>query len=57
MADLFQDVSDLFGSKQMVLVFVVDRNIFIDRRDQLRHAFEKASPDPLTCATVVERSL
>jgi hypothetical protein len=47
MADLFQDVFDLFGPNKWFWIPVVDPNKFIDRRDQLRHAFENASPDPL----------
>ena len=47
MADLFQDVFDLFGPNKWFWIFVVDQNKFIDRRDQLRYASENASPDPL----------
>ena len=47
MTDLVQDVFDLFGPNKWFWIFVVAQNIFIDRRDQLRHAFENASPDPL----------
>ncbi len=47
MADLFQDVFDLFGPYKWFWFFVVDQNKYIDRRDQLRHASENASPDSL----------
>ena len=47
MLDLLQNVVDGFGPHERLGVLVIEPNELVDRRDQLRHAREDASPNAL----------
>ena len=47
MLDLLQNVVDCFGPHERLGVLVIEPNELVDRRNQLRHAFEDALPNAL----------
>lgn len=49
MADLFQDLLNFFGPDKGFGILIVDADELLNGLDQLRDAFENATPDSFAC--------
>lgn len=48
MSDFLQNFFDFFSPNERLGIFVIEPSEIFDRGDQLRHALEHTTPDPLT---------